>query len=432
MASALPALGSAVRGGRWFGGGRASGRGARAAAHPHPPRRQLSSGDDPAPAPPPAQDADPLADVELGLLIGAGAYGRVYRGLWRGVPVAVKVVPHGEPEASPPSPVEFSVDVSTGESAGPDTRRAAAAAASGSADPDAPPAGAAASLRGALELMHSVNLDHPNIVKTYKSAQRTLRAPGGAAAAARPRGSRAPPPRGLAETWLVMEYCDGGNLQDAVDRGAFWERPAAGAAPVRVGEAVPPDAPRPSPAPAISGGGGSFDSSLHGGWPALAPGAGAPAGAAAGAAGLAPCMPAIAATAREVAAAMAYLHAIDILHGDLAGGNVLLCSRGADPAGARARGFCVKVADFGLARVLDADAVSTGTYGTVTHMPPELLTTGRLSKVSGRGGAREGPRRLETRHSRRPPRAPSFRPPTSTPLACSCGRCTPGAGRGRA
>ena len=27
-------------------------------------------------------------------------------------------------------------------------------------------------------------------------------------------------------------------------------------------------------------------------------------------------------------------------------------------------------------------SISTGTYGTVTHMPPELLTTGRLSKAA--------------------------------------------------
>ena len=38
------------------------------------------------------------------------------------------------------------------------------------------------------------------------------------------------------------------------------------------------------------------------------------------------------------------------------------------------------MADFGLSRVLSQEAISTGTFGTVTHMPPELLTTGRLSK----------------------------------------------------
>jgi serine/threonine protein kinase len=115
-------------------------------------------------------------------------------------------------------------------------------------------------------------------------------------------------------------------------------------------------------------------------------------------------MPAIVATMREIAAAMAYLHAQGILHGDLTGANVLLSSGlagggggggaapGADsgdansgPAAAGGRGFVAKVGDFGFARVLGGGgdaSVSTGTYGTVTHCPPELLTTGRLSKAA--------------------------------------------------
>ena len=44
-------------------------------------------------------------------------------------------------------------------------------------------------------------------------------------------------------------------------------------------------------------------------------------------------------------------------------------------------GVRAQVADFGLSRVLSQEAISTGTFGTVTHMPPELLTTGRLSKA---------------------------------------------------
>lgn len=78
------------------------------------------------------------------------------------------------------------------------------------------------------------------------------------------------------------------------------------------------------------------------------------------------------ATAHEIAAALAYLHSQDLLHGDLTGGNILLASSDTDE-----RGFCAKVADFGLSRTLGSEPVDTGTYGTVTHMPPELLTTGK-------------------------------------------------------
>ena len=149
---------------------------------------------------------------------------------------------------------------------------------------------------------------------------------------------------------------------------------------------------------------------------------------------------------------MCYLHSLDILHGDLTGGNILLVSSNKDARGfiakvwprqsvlardktrgarnaallywnvccaraARAghtnqgslalcsccHGLCAaavsdarepcrtrmwlitrfwQVADFGLSRVLSAEAVSTGTYGTVTHMPVELLTTGALLLTS--------------------------------------------------
>ncbi len=83
------------------------------------------------------------------------------------------------------------------------------------------------------------------------------------------------------------------------------------------------------------------------------------------------------ATAHEIAAALAYLHSQDLLHGDLTGGNILLASTDADE-----RGFCAKVADFGLSRTLGSEPVDTGTYGTVTHMPPELLTTGEMFSTS--------------------------------------------------
>ena len=43
----------------------------------------------------------------------------------------------------------------------------------------------------------------------------------------------------------------------------------------------------------------------------------------------------------------------------------------------------VQVADFGLARVLkDKGHIKTQTFGTVTHMPPELLAKGEYRALS--------------------------------------------------
>ena len=45
-------------------------------------------------------------------------------------------------------------------------------------------------------------------------------------------------------------------------------------------------------------------------------------------------------------------------------------------------GFRAKISDFGLARNLDIQSkIETRTYGTITHMPLELLCDGIMSKV---------------------------------------------------
>eukprot|EP00197_Chlamydomonas_leiostraca_P014486 CAMPEP_0202860868 /NCGR_PEP_ID=MMETSP1391-20130828/2447_1 /ASSEMBLY_ACC=CAM_ASM_000867 /TAXON_ID=1034604 /ORGANISM="Chlamydomonas leiostraca, Strain SAG 11-49" /LENGTH=476 /DNA_ID=CAMNT_0049540143 /DNA_START=206 /DNA_END=1633 /DNA_ORIENTATION=- len=83
-------------------------------------------------------------------------------------------------------------------------------------------------------------------------------------------------------------------------------------------------------------------------------------------------------TLKEVVSALQFLHEHRILHGDLKAANVLLASCDADP-----RGFTAKVSDFGLSRVLkDRNHIKTQTFGTVTHMPPELLAKGTLSPSS--------------------------------------------------
>lgn len=58
-------------------------------------------------------------------------------------------------------------------------------------------------------------------------------------------------------------------------------------------------------------------------------------------------------------------------------GNVLLTSCAAQP-----HGFRAKISDFGLARNLSIQSkIETRTYGTITHMPLELLCDGIMSKV---------------------------------------------------
>ncbi|GFH32794.1 mitogen-activated protein kinase kinase kinase 13-A, partial [Haematococcus lacustris] len=75
-----------------------------------------------------------------------------------------------------------------------------------------------------------------------------------------------------------------------------------------------------------------------------------------------------AAAAYEIASALSYLHAHDVVHGDLSAWNVLLSSAGAGADPSDKRGFVVKVADFGLARSLDVEQhVKTRNYGTLTH-----------------------------------------------------------------
>jgi serine/threonine protein kinase len=140
---------------------------------------------------------------------------------------------------------------------------------------------------------------------------------------------------------------------------------------------------------------------------------------------------------RDVAAGLAYLHTQNILHADLKvaaapgspgpprraaqRGQRLTCQHGA-PAGRPARvptlrapplplsrpqagnvllasnasspvGMTAKISDFGLSRALGAGQThqSTRTVGTVTHVPPELLLSGKLSAKADVYALGEGP-----------------------------------------
>jgi hypothetical protein len=120
--------------------------------------------------------------------------------------------------------------------------------------------------------------------------------------------------------WIVQELCDMGQLSDAAERG--WLR-------VMRQITAPPD------------------------------------------------MAVVLPTLLDIANAMDYVHSKSIIHADLTGRNVLLASS------TNSRGFTAKVCDFGLSRLTKGgEAIQTDVLGTITHMPPELLTSKLLSPVA--------------------------------------------------
>ncbi|KFM25450.1 Serine/threonine-protein kinase CTR1 [Auxenochlorella protothecoides] len=227
------------------------------------PAHRAAAGAGAAPAGPGAlaepRPADLADRLTLGAPLGAGSFGRVYRGALQGRPVAVKVLPVSD-EAS----------------------RAL----------------------GLAEAAVGRRLDHPALVRTLECS------------VAEGAGEADP------SVWIVQEFCDGGTLYDAIDRG--W---------------------------------------LRQGYDGFAPAD----------------VRAVLRTLCEVASALAHLHALGVVHGDLTGSNVLLCSAARAPDDGR--GWHAKVSDFGLARELPAGGVLSNVriYGTVSHMPPEVLMSGHLT-----------------------------------------------------
>ncbi|KAL3133428.1 hypothetical protein ABBQ38_007295 [Trebouxia sp. C0009 RCD-2024] len=243
----------------------------------------------------------PLDEVELGPLLGRGAYGRVFKGRWKGALVAVKVIDHRIKGNG------NSVDIQR-------------------------------------EAILSTSVVHPNVVSTYKivtvnatrqmvddarsSSQGTSQQP---RLTSHPEGSATVQDTALddelhqvdgpdeMQTWMLLEYCDRGSMEKACEQNRFMNK-------------------------------------LDG----------------------KPDMVNIYKSLQDIAAGMDYLHTVGVVHGDLKGANVLLKSTATDP-----RGFMCKLADFGLSRVLDLDMthISTHTYGTISYMPPELLSQGKMTRA---------------------------------------------------
>ncbi|GIL79156.1 hypothetical protein Vretimale_16700 [Volvox reticuliferus] len=236
-------------------------------------------------------------NVQVAEVLGAGAFGKVQKGLWRGTVVAVKTM------------------ILPANMTGQEKREKMAV----------------------MEAAISSSLVHPNIVTTYTYFIRPYHEPGlgGLHQMVAPFGSpiggfddRASSHGSLAESndstihsyevRLVLEYCDKGSLKDALDQHAFMQ-------------------------------GGGLN------------------------------LPAMLETAADVAKAMVHMHASNVLHSDLKARNIMLKSSGTE-----GRGVIAKVADFGLSTRMEHQEthLSSCFQGTLTHMAPEVMLEGRISKAA--------------------------------------------------
>lgn len=213
-----------------------------------------------------------IPNLVLGKVLGAGNFGRVYKGLWEGKLVAVKVVQH-----------DITVQ---------------------------------AKVLNEVNLMCSFK--HKNVVTAYHYINRSSpmnRKPTNPSSELLTESSSNALNAEWRETWILQEYCDKGSLDTRVYEKRFVKDNVM---------------------------------DLH----------------------------SILLRLRDVAEGLAYLHKLNVCHGDLKCDNVLLCTDKSDPFG-----IIAKLTDFGFARALNAGQThaSTCSSGSVTYMPPELLSKGKLT-----------------------------------------------------
>ncbi|GLC35482.1 hypothetical protein PLESTB_000202500 [Pleodorina starrii] len=242
-------------------------------------------------------------NIQVFEVLGAGAFGKVQKGLWRGTVVAVKTM------------------ILPANMTGQEKREKMAV----------------------MEAAISSSLVHPNIVTTYTYFIRPYHEPahsnvhqmlasyvsrsnslaGGGEERGGSRGSMGDSTSSEAtvhsyEVRLVLEFCDKGSLKDALDQHAF-----------------------------MQGEGFNLAAMLE--------------------------------TASDIAKAMVHMHAANVLHSDLKARNIMLKSSGTE-----GRGVIAKVADFGLSTRMEHTEthLSSCFQGTLTHMAPEVMLEGRISKAA--------------------------------------------------
>ncbi|CAL8466947.1 g6483 [Coccomyxa elongata] len=279
--------------------------------------------------------------LHLQELLGRGSCGSVYKAVWKGMPVAVKVIEHDDEELSSPdlSPLSscavvhaFGTDTGMltgtaslchltraaaeeGKGAGLGGRDLHLTARAGSEQCHTRTVTSSmATTRGSqalLEAAMSSAICHPNIVQTFDYQ---ILDPSSSGCFFGSQGCR--------ETRIIMEYCNGGTLEDAIHKGVFHRVDHQGRAAVDI-EAV--------------------------------------------------CL-----TLLDIACAMEYLLLMRIFLKDLKPKNVLLVSSQEDK-----RGFIAKVSDFGLSQLQpekspcdNGNSAVAEAAGTVTHMAPEMIAHG--------------------------------------------------------
>ncbi|KXZ43489.1 hypothetical protein GPECTOR_89g509 [Gonium pectorale] len=278
--------------------------------------------------------------------IGRGSYGTVYLGLWRGLPVAAKVLVVHDTLLGPEG-----------------CKRQ----------------------RAILEAAIGTTLEHPNVVATYAFDVRPL--------GVQQSGSEEPSEE-EEPLWRQL-----GTQQSSQRSG----RVAAARDVAKAGSAASADAPAMAPFPDVYQlyilqeicSGGSIKEALEP-WKALSGGLRAGASSAAASLHL----------AFQVACGLRHVHAAGIVHGDISAGNVLLARQAAPAADGDAAGLdeaerswrdrlarpgmpppppvVAKVADFGLSlRLTGSRTHASGLYqGTPVYMAPEVAANGRVSPAS--------------------------------------------------